>query len=105
MGAYEIVRQAILKKMIVIAWYDGYERIMCPHVLGTKKGRPQALFYQFGGGSRSGLSADSSPDNWRCLSLDQLTQVRSEEAQGNWHSAPDESRPTTCVDQIDVQVM
>ena len=53
---YEIVKDAIQNKKIVLAMYDGYERIMCPHVLGTKKGRHQALFYQFAGGSRSGLS-------------------------------------------------
>jgi hypothetical protein len=101
---YDIVKDAIQNKKIVVAWYDGYERIMCPHVLGTKKGRPQALFYQFAGNSRSGLSPDGSPNNWRCLFLDQLTNVHSEDAHGQWHAAPNHSRPQTCVDQIDVEV-
>jgi hypothetical protein len=102
MDTYQLVREAIQDKRIVIAWYDGYERIMCPHVLGTKNGRPQALFYQFAGSSKSGLSTDGSPNNWRCLFLDQLTDVHSEE--GQWHGAPNNSRPQTCVDQIDVEV-
>ena len=44
---YEIVRDAIQTKKIVAATYHGYERVMCPHVLGTKRGREQGLFYQF----------------------------------------------------------
>jgi hypothetical protein len=101
---YEIVKDAIQTKKIIVAVYDGYERAMCPHTLGTKKGREQALFYQFGGNSRSGLSPDGSPNNWRCLFLDQLTNVSSADAKGEWHTAPNHSRPQTCVDQIDVEV-
>ena len=101
---YEIVRDAIVNKKIVRAIYDGHERIMCPHVLGTKKGRPQALFYQFGGTSSSGLSPDGSPSNWRCLFLDLLEDVSSQDANGQWHTAPNHSRPQTCVDNIDVEV-
>lgn len=101
---FEIVQDAIVNKKIVIAMYDGYERIMCPHVLGTKKGRQQALFYQFAGGSKSGLSPDGSPNNWRCLFLDQLTNVSSQDAHGEWHTAPDHSRPQTCVDHIQAVV-
>ncbi len=102
-SVYEIVKDAIQNKKVIVASYDGHERIMCPHVLGTKKGRPQALFYQFAGSSRSGLSPDGSPNNWRCLFLDQLGDVRSEDAH-EWHSAPNHSRPQTCVDQIDAEV-
>ena len=79
---YEIVRDAILNKRILFATYHGYERVMCPNVLGTKHGRQQALFYQFAGYSNSGLSPDGSPGNWRCLFLDELSNVRSEDAKG-----------------------
>ena len=100
---YEIVKEAIQNKKLIYATYNGYERIMCPHVLGTKKGRQQALFYQFGGYSSSGLSPDGSPNNWRCLFLDQLSNVRSEPAE-QWHTAPNHSRPQSCVDSIDAEV-
>lgn len=103
-SVYEIVKDAILNKKIVFATYHGYERIMCPHTLGWKKGREQALFYQFAGYSQSGLSPDGSPNNWRCLFLDQLNNVHSEDSHGDWHTAPNHSRPQTCVDQIDVEV-
>ena len=83
---YQLVRQAILDKDQVIATYNRHSREMCPHVLGTKNGRQQALFYQFGGTSSSGLSPDGSGDNWRCIFINQLRDVSVRK--GAWHSAP-----------------
>ena len=101
---YDIVKDAILNRKIVLASYHGYERVMCPHYLGLKDGRRRALFYQFAGESSSGLSPDGSPDNWRCLFLDELTNVRSRDAHGEWHTAPSDSHSQRCVDQVDLQV-
>ena len=102
MAVYETIRDAIIEKRIVLATYNGYAREMCPHVLGKKRGRPQALFYQFAGQSKSGLEPDGSPNNWRCVFLDKLTNVSTRV--GAWHTAPNHSRPQTCVDEIDVEV-
>ncbi len=100
---YQIVRQAIIEKHQVIADYDGYLREMCPHVIGRKKGREQALFYQFDGDSKSGLDpAPESPKNWLCIPIDGLSGVSTQA--GIWHTAPNHSRPQTCVDEIDVEV-
>ena len=99
---YAAIREAIQNKRIVVATYDGYERHMCPHVIGVKNGKYQALFYQFGGASRSGLGPDGSPENWRCITLAKLSNVNVRD--GDWHSAPNHSRPQTCVGQIDVEV-
>jgi hypothetical protein len=100
---YSLIRKAIVNKEQVIATYDGRVREMCPHVLGTKAGRPQALFYQFGGFSRSGLGPPGSPDNWRCLPLERLSDVRVRP--GQWHTAAIYRRPhQLCVDSVDVVV-
>lgn len=101
-GTYAIIREAILSKQQIVANYHGYAREMCPHVLGTKGRREQVLFYQFAGHSRSGLSPDGSPNNWRCMFVDELSEVEARD--GEWHSAPNHSRPQTCVDEIDVEV-
>lgn len=101
-SVYEIVRDAIVNKKVVIATYDGYRREMCPHAIGTKRGREQALFYQFGGESSSGLGPDGSPYNWRCIQLDRLTEVSSRP--GSWHTAQNHTRRQTCIDWIDVEV-
>ncbi len=100
---YQIVQQAIIEKHQVIADYGGYLTEMCPHVIGRKKGREQALFYQFDGDSKSGLDpAPESPKNWLCIPIDGLSGVSTQA--GIWHTAPNHSRPQTCVDEIDVEV-
>jgi len=101
---YQMIRQAIIDKDIVIATYHGYVREMCPHVIGTKRGRPQALMYQFSGGSSVGLESNGSPSNWRCVIVDELTEVSVRKSKGEWHTASNYSRPQTCVDQIEFDV-
>ena len=58
----------------------------------------KALFYQFAGQSSSGLEPDGSPENWRCVFVEQLQNVQITDAE--WHTAPNHSRPQTCVDEI-----
>jgi hypothetical protein len=99
---YNLVRQAIENKQQVIATYDGHYREMCPHVIGTKRGRAQALFYQFGGTSRSGLGLPGSPDNWRCIPISKMTNVSGKD--GEWHTATKHTRRQTCVINIDKEV-
>lgn len=100
--SYDLVRQAILERKGVSAYYHGYYREMCPHVIGLKRGREQCLFYQFGGQSSSRfIQPDGSPDNWRCIFIDELSDVKIIDID-TWHTAPDHSRPQTCVDFVDV---
>ena len=100
---YDIIKQAIIKKQQVIATYNGHVREMCPHVIGTKKGKQQALFYQFGGTSSSGpLQPDGSSANWRCIPINGLSNVAVRA--GEWHTAKDHSQQQTCVDIVDVEV-
>ena len=95
MSDQEVIADAIRRRLVVTAMYQGYERIMCPHVIGYKKGVLNALFFQFAGGSKSGLPAGGQ---WRCVHVDELSNVTA--SPGEWHTAPDHSRPQTCVDQI-----
>src|SRR5258708_6738074 len=77
--AYEIIRDAILKKLIIKAHYEHHYREMCPHVIGwDKQGERAALFYQFGGSSSQRLGPDGTPSNWRCMKISGLTNVTSE---------------------------
>jgi len=100
----DLIVEAIHKKLVVTAMYQGYERIMCPHVVGykqPKKGGQElnALFFQFAGGSKSGLPPGGQ---WRCIHLDELSNVRI--SPGEWHTVPDHSRPQSCVDEIIAEV-
>jgi hypothetical protein len=99
---YTIVKQAIIDKQQIVATYNGYTREMCPHTIGTKRGRTKALFYQFGGGSSSGLSPAGSPDNWRCVFLDNLQDVSARP--GDWYTSEQHTQRQTCIDEVDVEV-
>lgn len=99
---YTIVRNAILNKQQVVATYKDHIREMCPHVIGTKNGREQALFYQFGGTSSSGAIVPGSPQSWRCIPIEGLTNITVRA--GNWHTGSNHTQPQTCVDDIDVEI-
>ena len=90
----ELIVDAIQKRLIVTAMYQDYERIMCPHVIGYKKGILNAFFFQFAGGSKSGLAPGGQ---WRCIHVDDLTQVSC--SQGEWHTKEDYA-PSSCTDDI-----
>ena len=100
-ASYQIIRNAITQKKQVVATYDGFVREMCPHCIGLNKdGGEQALFFQFGGGSKSGLPPGGA---WRCIKVDQLSGVSPKD--GPWHTgATQHSKPPTCVKQVDVEV-
>ena len=101
-NTYNIIREAIIKKQQVTAMYSGYYREMCPHVIGTKNGTEQALFYQFGGDSSSELHPPGDLGNWRCIPLAGLSEIVARN--GEWHSAQNYPGPQTCVDEIDLAV-
>jgi hypothetical protein len=98
-NTYAVVRQAIIDKHQILATYKGHHREMCPHVIGTKNGRQQALFFQFAGSSSTGLPPGGE---WRCLPIDGLSEVISQP--GEWYTGADHSQPQTCVDIVDVEI-
>lgn len=99
-AVYQIVRDAILSKRQIVGTYDGHVREMCPHCIGrNKEGGEQALFFQFAGGSKTGLPPGGQ---WRCFDLTKLQNVSARD--GQWHTGPSHTRPQTCVKQVDVEV-
>ena len=94
----EILSAAIERKQCVSVEYKEHRREMCPHALGTKAGQWRCLFFQFAGGSKTGLPADGE---WRCIPLDGLTITAVYD--GPWHSAP-YAQAESCHDHIVVGV-
>ena len=98
---YRLVRAAVIGKRPIRARYQGLDRRFCPHRLGrNREGEIGVLCYQYGGESGSGLRADGSPANWRCMALEKLSRV--ELLEDAWRTAPNHSRPQTCVAELDV---
>lgn len=93
MDTYEVIANAIKSKLQVIADYDGLEREFCPHMLGWKEGRAQALCFQFAGGSRTGLPEGGQ---WRCMTLAKMSNVRTRP--GDWYDRETQGNPSYCID-------
>jgi hypothetical protein len=97
---HSLIRKAAVMKQPIVAVYESRERRLCPHILGLKEGRLRALCYQYGGGSSQGLQPHGSPENWRCICLEKLSEVRL--LTERWHTGPSHSRRQTCVDEVEV---
>ncbi|ADB52926.1 hypothetical protein [Conexibacter woesei] len=95
----EIVRAAIVNRQQLVATYGGHVRELCPHAIGTKRGRAQALFFQFGGSSGRGLAPGG---DWRCLPLSGLSGVAPRD--GDWHTGPGAAQRQTCLDVVELAV-
>jgi hypothetical protein len=98
---YQLLRTAVVSKRPIRATYNARDRWFCPHRLGRNhEGQLRVLCYQYGGQSGSGLQAAGSSANWRCIAVEKLSRV--ELLEDAWHTAPNHSRPQTCVAEVDV---
>src|ERR1700734_1994770 len=98
---YKLVWTAVANKRPMEASYQGRHRLFCPHRLGrNREGKLRVLCYQYGGESKSGLEPAGSLANWRCVALEKLSKV--ELIEGTWRTAPNHSRPQTCVAVADI---
>ena len=85
----------------ISALYDGHPRLLCPHRLGRNSaGQARVLCYQYGGESLSRLEPIGSPANWRCMKLEKFIRVQL--LDDIWHTAPNHSRPQSCITDVDV---
>ena len=98
--SYATIRQAILDRCCLSANYRGELWHFAPHALGrSNSGETNVMAFQYGGSSSKGLPPGGQ---WRCFRVEDLSGVyRNDDP---WHTAPDHSRPNTCVTRVDVQV-
>ena len=100
-ATHKLLRSAMLQKRPIAAFYAGHRRLLCPYVLGRNKGNHlHVLCYQYGGGSASGLKNPGSPENWRCVAVDKLSNVQIMD--GPWVSADRHSRVQTCIEHVEL---
>ena len=98
---YGLVWTAVANKQPIEANYQGRYRLFCPHRLGrNREGQLRVLCYQYGGESRSGLDPLDASANWRCVALEKLSRVKLLE--DAWRTAPNHSRPASCVAEADI---
>ena len=103
MDTVALIESAIRERKQVIAFYDGFRRELCPHVLGLHDGKYRCLFFQFGGETSEGRVGLEVRPGWRCMELDGLGRV--ELCDGPWH--PEWSatmQPQRCVEVVLAEV-
>ena len=99
---YDVVWKAVTGRRPIGAFYHSRRRLLCPHRLGRNSaGQLRVLCYQYDGESQSGLAPSGSPANWRCIALEKLSRVELLD-EDVWWTAPNHSRPQTCVPDADV---
>lgn len=100
---YRLIWTAVEHRSPIAAVYTQRYRLFCPHRLGrNKRGQLRVLCYPYGGESESGLQPVGSPANWRCIALEKLSAV--ELLEGSWRTAPNHSRPASCIADADIDV-
>ncbi len=100
---YVLLKTAIIERSCISLRYQAHLRLMCPYILGrTSDGRPQLLAYQYGGESSSGLGKVGSPDNWRCVAVEKLSDVKL--IAGRWITPPGHAQPQSCVAVVEFDV-
>jgi hypothetical protein len=98
---YRLIWTAIANRLPIAAIYKERPRLFCPHRLGRNRlGQLRLLCYQYGGESESGLGPSGSSENWRCVVFEKLRRV--ELLNDSWKTAPNHSRPATCVVEADI---
>jgi hypothetical protein len=91
----------VIGKRPIAAIYHGRPRLLCPHKFGwNNEHKPRVLCYQYVGDSVSGLRPSGTPDNWRCLAVEKFRDVAV--LNDAWRTAPNHTRPQTCIVQVDV---
>ncbi len=72
---WAVLEGALRERRPVHVAYHGRRRLLCPHALGWKEGRPMLLGYQTGGQTSSGALPADPRQRWRCLFVDEMDHV------------------------------
>ena len=102
MKNHKLITQAINNKQCVSFTFKGLERKMSPHIIGFKKGKRQALFYQYGGKSSSKLSIEET-QNWRCIRVNEIEDLKviEDTFQTPYNYSVEKQ---TCIDKVEAAV-
>jgi hypothetical protein len=100
--AYDLLRDALDKRISYFGVYDGFNRQFCPHIIGWKDGEEQTLCWQYAGESSRPLPIGGQ---WKCFTISKFAQLAT--TNEPWHAGqPGRTGvPSSCVDQIDLQIL
>lgn len=103
MNTNEILVAAIRQQQNVSFSYQAHYRECSPHAIGHKKGKVNVLVYQFSGSTSKGPIVGDGPNNWRCMDVNLIDNIRVIE--GAWHTFENHTRPSNCIDDMIEEVV
>ena len=98
---YRLVWAAVANKQPIEAMYQERLRLFCPHRLGRNRqgGTPRTLL-SVRRGKPEWTPTGRLASNWRCIAVEKLSRVKLLE--DAWRTAPNHSRPASCVAEVDI---
>jgi hypothetical protein len=104
--AWAPLEAALRARRPVQVSYHGRERLICPHALGWKAGRPLLLGYQTGGQTSTGALPTDPRQRWRCIFVDEVDHVLAAGPADPWGTADNynSSHPFPAIDEVTVAV-
>jgi hypothetical protein len=101
--AWAVLAEALRHLRPVQVRYHGHVRLLCPHALGWKNGRPKVLSYQAAGTTSTGGLPDDPRQRWRSMFVDEIDELMVTEHR--WESADNNQVATSnCFDQLELAV-
>jgi hypothetical protein len=97
--AWDVLHAALAERRAVRARYHDRLRVLCPHALGWKNGRPKALVYQV---AVIGATPAHDPRGWRCLFVDEIHDATI--TADHWRTADNYTPHTTGIDTLTAAV-
>lgn len=100
---WAVLARAISERRPVRARYHGYGRVLCPHVLGWKNGRPKVLAYQTRGATSSGPLPVQPEQRWRSLYVDEIEDATIA-WDCAWQTADNYTASSNCIDEVALSI-
>jgi hypothetical protein len=101
-AAWARLDEALHARRPVWVSYHRRRRLLCPHALGWRAGRPMVLGYQTGGETSTGEPHSDPTKRWRLLYIDEIDEVAAADPASNWDSADNynPTRPSPAIVEI-----
>jgi hypothetical protein len=100
--AWAVLAQALIERRPVQARYHDRHRVLCPHALGWKNGRPKVLCYQPDATADNGALRADPRQRWRSMFVDEIEDPTITD--GPWQTADNYSQNSNCIDDLEIDV-
>jgi hypothetical protein len=104
--AWEPLEIALRHRRPLRLTYHGRQRLICPHALGWKDGRPMLLAYQNPEPADTTTAPTDSQPGWRCMYIDEIDNTDTAGPASAWTTASsyNPARPVPAIDHVTIAI-